>query len=96
MRETVLTEGELLAYCHDCKSGDKKKDVNVTISSVRVHALLDAFLLIILLAEDLAEHTPLELSSRMTCADIKCETWSKAQYGSTRKSIRELMVASDD
>ena len=94
--DTVLVTEELLACCRDGKSGDKKTAVPEKTSSVRVPALPRAFLLSILLAEDLTEHILLTLSSKVISVDTETGTWSKSQHVSTKKSILGSMVASGD
>ena len=94
--ETVLTKDKLVAACCDCMSGGNKKDLADKSSSACVHVFPRGYLLTILLLEDLAEHMLLELSSKVTSADIETSTWSAVQIQSMKTSIGVLMLASGE
>ena len=86
----VLTKDELLCCECDCKSGSKG-DQRVAC----VHSFPRGFLLSILLAEDLAEHLLLELSSLVTSPDIEQQSgWNSDQINIMKKSITTLIRAS--
>ena len=87
---TVLTKDKLLACSCGCKSGGQD---NQRVACV--HVFPRAFLLSVLLAQDLAEHILLELSSLMSSPDIELQSeWDSATIQSMKSSILVLMRAS--
>ena len=88
---TVLTKDELLCASCGCTSGSEKEE-----KVACVHTLPRGFLLCLLLAEDLAEHMLLEMSSILTSSLIDQDTWSESQIASMKKSTLILMEASGD
>jgi hypothetical protein len=87
---TALTTDMLLCCDCGCKSGGTG---NQRVACV--HSLARAYLLSVLLAEDLAEHMLLELSSLVTSPEIEQESgWDGDAVTSMRESIVTLMKAS--
>ena len=93
---TVMTKDKLLAASCSCMSGGDEFDKSQTTGSACVHVLPHPFALTKLLAEDLAKHILLELSSRLTSADIEDSTWSKAEIDSMKESLYQLMLVSGE
>jgi len=89
--DTVLTKDKILCAKCDCKSGAQKKNRNVC-----VHTKPRGLLLSVLLAEDLAEHMLLELTSMLTSAAVESDVWSEEQVEKAKKSVLILMEASGD
>jgi len=89
--DTVLTKDKILCAKCDCKSGAQGKNRNVC-----VHTKPRGILLSILLAEDLAEHMLLELTSMLTSPAVETDTWSEEQVGKVKESVLTLMEASGD
>ena len=87
----VLTKDEILATECDCMSGAKNGECRAC-----VHVLPRGFLLSILLAEDLAQHMLLELTSMVTSAEIETDNWTPEQIASMKSSALILMEASGE
>jgi len=87
----VLTKDEILATECDCMSGAKNGECRAC-----VHVLPRGFLLSILLAEDLAQHMLLELTSMVTSAEIETDNWTSEQIASMKSSALILIEASGE
>ena len=89
--ETVFTKHEILCACCDCKSGAQGEERNAC-----VHTMPRGMLLSILLAEDLAEHILLELTSMLTSIAVESDVWDMGQIEKMKKSVIVLMEASGE
>ena len=89
--DVVLTKDKLLSASCTCKSGSAGDE-----KIVCVHTLPRAFALSKLLAEDLAEHMLLELTSSLTSAMIEKDNWQDEQIQSMKSSIITLARGSGD
>jgi hypothetical protein len=87
--DTVLTKNKLLAVSCQCKSGS-----NGAEKIACVHSLPRPFMLTILLAEDLAEHILLELTSTVTSSNVEKDTWDSDKLQSMKQSVVTLAKAS--
>jgi len=87
--DTVLTKDKILCAKCKCKSGAQGKNRNVC-----VHTKPRGILLSILLAEDLAEHMLLELTSMLTSPAVETDTWNEEQVRKVKESVLTLMEAS--
>lgn len=89
--ETVFTKDEILCAKCDCKSGAQGNERNVC-----VHTMPRGLLLSILLAEDLAEHALLELTSMLSSVAVETDVWDTQQIEKMKKSMITLMEASGE
>ena len=85
---TVITIDSLLCAECDCKSGSKEDD-----KVACVHTLARAYLLSILLCEDLAEHILVELCSYVSSGDVERNVWNDDEIASMKKSMIVLAEA---
>jgi hypothetical protein len=87
--DVVITRDKILSSKCGCKSGAQKKNRNVC-----VHTFPRGLLLSVLLAEDLAEHILLELTSMLSSNLVETDVWSETQIDKLKRSVSILMEAS--